>query len=148
MISTCRRSAFHNAVGYIQSLIFESLICSSTSGHTAAWHFLYSSIHSALRYSHCPIRRGPWFVNVISFFTLASTIFFSFRLFLKREFNIRGNYKVCPWVDELKRKKKNTQSLPLCRGGVAVSSSLGASPKTSSRAIALRSRGLAYAEVN
>ena len=33
----------------LQSRIFESLICSKTSGQTAAWHFLYSSMASGLR---------------------------------------------------------------------------------------------------
>ena len=51
--------------GVIQSLTFESLICSSTSGQTAAWHFLYSSMHSGRRYSHWPMRRGPWFVDAM-----------------------------------------------------------------------------------
>jgi hypothetical protein len=48
---------------HTQSLILLSLICSKTSGQTAAWHFLYSSRHSGFRYSHWPIRRGPWAVE-------------------------------------------------------------------------------------
>lgn len=35
--------------GKVQSLMLESLICSSTAGQTSAWHFLYSSMHSDLR---------------------------------------------------------------------------------------------------
>jgi hypothetical protein len=53
-----------NGKGNAQSLIFESLICSRTSGQTAAWHFLYSSIHSGFRYSHWPILLGPWLFGV------------------------------------------------------------------------------------
>ena len=33
----------------LQSEIFESLICSSTSGHTTAWHSLYASMLSGFR---------------------------------------------------------------------------------------------------